>query len=118
MLQMKCLCACIVEFNVTELIEQECQDGFVLIRSWTARDRCGNETTETQTITLVDEQGPEIIIMQPEISGITDGTIFEYTCNEGGIPAFYNNLNAGSILVPEPCGGTALTILIAIQMSP
>ena len=104
----ECLCACIVLFQETERIAQHCQNGLVIIRSWTATDRCGNVTVETQRITLIDQEGPAIEIMQPELVGITNGTIFEYTCNEGGIPSFYDILDAESVFTAPSCGGTAI----------
>lgn len=37
-----------------------CPGQFVLVRTWVARDRCGNVGTRTQTITAVDTTPPEI----------------------------------------------------------
>ena len=104
----ECLCACIVLFQETERITQNCQNGLVIIRSWTATDRCGNVTVETQRITLIDKEGPALEIMQPELVGVTDGTIFEYTCNEGGIPTFFELLDAESVFSAPSCGGSAV----------
>jgi len=102
----ECLCAFIL-FAETDPAPG-CQDGQVIVRSWTARDVCGNVTIETQNITLVDEEGPKLQIMQPEIAGITDGTILEFTCNDGGIPEFFDLLNAGSVFSPISCGGSPI----------
>ena len=104
----ECLCACIVLFQETERILQDCQNGLVIVRSWTATDRCGNVTVETQRITLIDQEGPALEIMQPELVGITNGTIMEYTCNEGGIPSFFDMLDAESVFSAPSCGGTAI----------
>ncbi|HZV70817.1 MAG TPA: Calx-beta domain-containing protein [Saprospiraceae bacterium] len=86
-----------------------CQNGQVITRSWTATDLCGNKTTETQLITLIDVQPPVIQMLQPELSGLTDGTILEYTCSEGGIPEFFDDLNAESAFSVPSCG-SAVTI--------
>jgi hypothetical protein len=104
----ECLCACIVLFQETERIVQNCQNGLVIVRSWTATDRCGNVTVETQRITLIDQEGPELEIMQPELVGVTNGTIFEFTCNEGGIPTYFDLLDAESVFSAPSCGGTAI----------
>ncbi len=103
----ECLCACIILFNETDPVPG-CQDGQVIIRSWTAEDDCGNVTVETQNITLIDNEGPELVIMQPELMGLPDGTILEYTCNEGGIPGFFDLLNAESVSSPVTCGTTGI----------
>ncbi len=100
----ECLCACLILFEESIPV-QGCQDGQVIIRTWTATDRCGNVSTASQNITLIDVDGPVIEILQPEIINVTDGTIFEYTCNEGGIPGFYDDLGAWSVASPVTCGG-------------
>ena len=35
-----------------------CEDSYTLSRQWTARDRCGNEATGTQVITVLDRTAP------------------------------------------------------------
>ncbi|MGB4848302.1 MAG: hypothetical protein WBP41_10315, partial [Saprospiraceae bacterium] len=81
----ECLCACDILFSETTPVAG-CQNGQVIIRTWTATDRCGNVTTGTQTITLIDNASPVIIMLQPELIGVANGAVLEYTCNEGGIP--------------------------------
>ena len=43
---------------VEEIIEQSCENTFILKNTWTAVDECGNTTTETQTITVSDDEAP------------------------------------------------------------
>ena len=104
----ECLCACIVLFQETDRIMQHCQDGLVLIRTWTAVDRCGNQTIDTQRITLIDQEGPALHLMEAELAGISSGTVLEYTCNEGGIPAYFDLLDAESVFSEGSCGGQAV----------
>lgn len=104
----ECLCACVILFNETTPAPG-CWDGQVIVRSWTAKDDCGNETVAKQYITLIDEKGPELRITQPEIAGLPDGTVLEYTCNAGGIPSFFDHLNVASVY-SEPSCGTAGTV--------
>ena len=104
----ECLCACVILYSESNPAPG-CRDGQVITRSWTATDDCGNVTVAKQLITLIDEKGPELRITQPEIAGMPDGTILEYTCNEGGIPAFYDHLNVGSVYSTPTCG-TAGTV--------
>ena len=104
----ECLCACIVLFEQTEQIAQSCQDGLVVIRSWTATDRCGNVTIETQHITMMDNEGPIVQFIQPELIGVVNGSVLEYTCNEGGIPSFFDILDVESVFSEPSCGGEAI----------
>ena len=101
----ECLCACVVLVEESGLIAG-CQNGQVMVRSWTATDQCGNQTTATQTITLVDDTGPEFLILQPEILGISNGTVLNYSCSEGGIPAFFGELSTLMVLNTSTCGGS------------
>ncbi|MEP6645634.1 MAG: Calx-beta domain-containing protein [Saprospiraceae bacterium] len=86
-----------------------CQNGQVITHSWIATDQCGNKSTGTQHITLIDVVPPVLQILQPELANAHDGSIYKYTCNEGGIPAFYKQLNAESAYSPPSCG-SAVTI--------
>ena len=99
----ECLCACIVFFEETRPTAS-CLDGQVLVRTWTATDGCGNTTTETQNITLIDSTGPEWVLDFPEIGSPAPGAIFEYTCEEGGIPAFFSFLNEEAVYDASSCG--------------
>jgi hypothetical protein len=100
----ECLCACVI-FVQESVPVQGCRNGQVIVRSWTARDRCGNESVESQNITLVNDANPVLQFVPLEMAGVVDGTILEYTCNEGGIPAFFDLLGAASLSSPATCGG-------------
>ena len=39
-----------------------CANGYVVTRAFTATDGCGNQTTQTQTITILDTTAPELTI--------------------------------------------------------
>ena len=59
-------------------IDGDCADSYTLERSWTTTDCAGNSHTQTQTITVVDTQAPELSIDCP-----ADVT-FENECFLGG----------------------------------
>ena len=59
-------------------IDGDCADSYTLERSWTTTDCAGNSHTQTQTITVVDTQAPELSIDCP-----ADVT-FENECYLGG----------------------------------
>ncbi|MBP8085661.1 MAG: T9SS type A sorting domain-containing protein, partial [Saprospiraceae bacterium] len=102
----ECLCACVVLFEEFDSTQTQCQDGLVIFRTWTATDRCGNVTIDTQRITLIDREGPELFFMQPEMEGLTDGSVIEFSCNDGGIPDYFDALDAQSIIARGTCGGS------------
>ncbi|MDN3705867.1 gliding motility-associated C-terminal domain-containing protein [Myroides ceti] len=52
-------------------IDGSCPGNYVLIRTWTATDNCGNETIHQQTITIRDTINPEFIGNLPEDAYMT-----------------------------------------------
>lgn len=46
-----------IEFS-ENITEQFCANSYILERTWTISDECGNSTAQTQTIYVVDEEGP------------------------------------------------------------
>jgi hypothetical protein len=99
----ECLCACDIFYEETQ-ITSACLNDQVILRSWTATDRCGNTSTETQRISFIDSVGPQWEIAIPALGTFEDGAIIEYTCEKGGIPAFFSNLNAEAAYDPISCG--------------
>jgi hypothetical protein len=92
----ECLCACTITFSSTDPAPG-CQDGQVIQRKWIATDACGNTTAGIQLITLRDKKGPVMSLDHPSLPGVSDGSLLEYTCNEGGIPSFFDQLDENSI---------------------
>ena len=68
-----------------------CTGNYSFIRSWTVSDEAGNSTTETQTITIIDNVNP--ILSIPPTKSIT--------CSESTLPA-----NTGQATAIDNCGGT------------
>ncbi len=100
----ECLCACVISFTETGLSLPGCQDGRVVVRSWTAKDRCGNMSTAEQRITLTDNSGPSLAFVVTELNGVLNGDVLTYTCSEEGFPAFIGALNAQAVISTTSCG--------------
>jgi len=71
-----------VSFDET-VVPGSCIDGYILIRTWTATDNCGNQVVETQEITVEDTTSPVI-------TGIPSDASVD--CDE--IPPVPNNIAA------------------------
>ncbi len=69
---------------------QQCGNGAkYVIRTWTAKDGCGNTTTASQTIVMNDDEGPGVSIDYPGLSGLNngdEGTIEALCGAEWGLP--------------------------------
>jgi gliding motility-associated-like protein len=55
-----------VSYN-EERIDGSCINNYTLIRTWTARDACFNETVHVQTITVQDTTDPTLVTPYPEV---------------------------------------------------
>jgi hypothetical protein len=110
----ECLCSCIVLLEDEE-VGENCLDGKVLKRTWEATDDCGNKSVAVQYITLVDKEGPEMAFVHPALIDMADGAIMEYSCNDGGIPAFYTNLDEHAVLATDVSGPTTMRYTMEIK---
>ncbi|MCB9347563.1 MAG: hypothetical protein H6573_08600 [Lewinellaceae bacterium] len=95
----ECLCACVVLLEET-YSDMGCQDGQVLVRTWIAKDDCGNETIETQNITLIDSEAP-VLIGVPDVICIGDPALSAVSATDNcGQPS----LQFVDVNIPNPCG--------------
>jgi large repetitive protein len=63
-----------VEITVSpEIIPGQCDNEYTMIRTYTATDNCGNSSTATQTLTIVDTTDPEFTSVPADIT---------YECDE------------------------------------
>ncbi len=62
---------CDRDVNVSESQTREagaCDNGYVVTRLFTATDNCGNQTTATQLVTVVDDVAPEFIALPANVA--------------------------------------------------
>ena len=66
-----------ITFEMTESTAEVVDCGEVLMRSWTATDSCGNQSTATQRIVVADEQAPVLSFAHPLLVTLEDGDLLE-----------------------------------------
>ncbi|MCO6484212.1 MAG: gliding motility-associated C-terminal domain-containing protein, partial [Saprospiraceae bacterium] len=62
-----------------------CDGEYMLIRTWTATDACGNTASGLQTLKIHDNSGPVITPLHPMIAGQPSGTVFTINCDQVGV---------------------------------
>lgn len=86
--------------NVTISFEDETVSGdcgFHLIRTWMARDDCGNESRASQTINVIDTQAPELFFNHPDLVGLEDGDEVTFNCDDNFV------FVAGDVTAVDDC---------------
>ncbi len=106
----------VLQFNKTQPIPSgNCQTTFQ--RVWTAINNCGNTSSKTQNITLINNPPVATIVLNiPETCANNDGQItlspanYIYRWNDGGTSAVRNNLTSGtysvSVVSSATCSAT------------
>lgn len=74
-----------------------CTDAFTIVREWTAEDDCGNVTTATQTITVIDTLAPVLSGIPSDITVSCDAVPLPPVIGVGGVTAS-DNCDATPIL--------------------
>jgi gliding motility-associated-like protein len=82
-----------------------CPQSYTILRTWTGRDFCGNETTATQTISVVDQTAPKITPVHPLIIGLNSGSIIQVTCDQSPV------LNSSAVTAIDLCDNNPNLVL-------
>ncbi len=57
-----------IEYLGEEIIEGECADSYTIVRTWVASDDCGNETVQSQNITVQDTTAPVFDMVADDVT--------------------------------------------------
>lgn len=72
-----------VDIDFSEMQENIASGTFTLLRTWTARDGCGNQSEATQRIEVIDDSPPEILLVNPMLAAMQHGGTMEmYGCDD------------------------------------
>jgi gliding motility-associated-like protein len=82
---------------VESLQAGNCPQSYTILRTWTGRDFCGNETKATQTISIIDQTAPVITPVHPLIAGLSSGSIVEVNCDQSPV------LNVNAVTASDLC---------------
>ena len=75
-----------VELVFTQTQEGDCP--LVITRTWTAIDNCGNQTSDSQLITVIDTVPPVVFYNNPDLIGMENGDTLIVDCDN--IPVLTN----------------------------
>ncbi len=71
------------EVTVSQSVTYHSPTTYTLVRTFVARDACGNSVTKSQTIEVVDVDAPVITVVNPMLKDIpTGGSLTIYTCDD------------------------------------
>lgn len=98
-----------ITFNES-IVPGKCPQEKVIVRTWTTFDFCGNKSTGTQTIRVVDTKAPVMTAVHPLLIGKPNGTVLYAEC--GQEPQFSDK----SFQAVDNCDGSpTITITSSIE---
>ena len=98
-------CECTTISYADTKIKVNCSGDFTLNRLYTATDVCGNKSYYTQIITVIDTTGPEMIPVNINFSGISDGDTLTTYCDSKEIPDWLKEAPASLMKANDLCNG-------------
>jgi len=91
---------------VTDTMFSECDNVYDIVRTWTATDGCGNTSTASQTISVVDTTAPQLL----NTCGLVNQEVVEVCCE--ALDGFVAVPAACDISFEDNCGQEAAVELI------
>jgi len=98
-------CECTTISYADTKIKGRCPGNFTLNRLYTATDCCGNKSYYTQIITVIDTTGPEMIPVNINFSGISNGDTLTTYCDGKEIPDWLKEAPASLMKANDVCNG-------------
>lgn len=65
----------------TQKVNGSCPGYYTLIRTWTASDDCGNSSSASQQLTVIDTEGPVITFTDPALAALSNGDTMKVSCS-------------------------------------
>ena len=65
-----------------QTIPGQCPQEYLLIRTWTAEDNCGNSSTAQQVIKVFDTTAPELVAVHPLLIGLKNLDTLTFPCDD------------------------------------
>lgn len=108
-----CECATLL---TEEIIVDNCEASYQILRIWIAEDNCGNERRDTQTITVLRGGAPGLAINHNILGAFEPGAEITYEC-DGYMeePFWFAGLHEGLVTIVNDCvpGNALVTFSIA-----
>lgn len=102
-------CECTNISYTDQIIAGNCPGNYTIKRLYTAADCCENKSFYTQTITVVDQVGPVITAIYPELSAITPGDTLTTYCDGREIPEWLSLPIDALVSATDGCSGSVKT---------
>ena len=98
----ECECADVF-YKEEELNSDECSGNRIIVRTWTAKDCCGNEVSQSQRITIEDHTSPVVSYEGLYENDILSAGGVTLECSNEGHESWLFGLDENSIVVSEMC---------------
>lgn len=99
----ECECANISFADV--IVPGSCAGSYTILRTYTAKDCCGNASTYTQKINVVDNTAPEIIPLDGNLAAYSSGDTIVTYCGDNEYPEWLNKPVNELIKGVDACSG-------------
>ncbi len=97
-------CECADLYYTEQRENENCHDGYTLLRIWSAVDRCGNWARDTQRIFVERPGALEIVQRHPRLQGLQSGDSYRFECGgESDLPMWAQLLDAGDVEIRDHC---------------
>ena len=98
-------CECATVEVTVDSIPGSCPGSYDLLRTWTAEDNCGNISSATQRVSIIDDTAPTFGSWEPHFAGLASGDTLAGECEGLELPDWVWGLNPTSVFATDECSG-------------